>query len=683
MSAAAGAAMPDGPTQLLHDLSFGTLADAIPALVWVSDAAGRWVYANDRWRQLTGRDPARLLDDGWREGVHPDDLGGVLDAAGRALAGGAGFEAEYRLRTAAGVERWMLARAVPRRAADGAFLGHVGTCVDITEERRAAQELRESRELLETIIACAPVGFGLLDRGMRFIRVNEALAGVHGIPADDHVGRRPAELPPGPSDRQLTAAFRRVLDTGEPIAKAEMAGDPLTAAGRERHWIVSLYPVRHEGGIVGVGMFVTDISDRVDAERGLQLLSDVGEALDATLGVEERLARLADILVPAVADFCTIDTLDEDGRPRTVASAHRDPRGAELLGTLRSRASADGDAILGIGRALRSGAPDVSIEISRAQLEAAAAASAQREAILELEPRSAIAVPLRARGRVLGALAVGMGPSGRRYDERAVALARQLSRRGGMALDNARLYEEQQRIAGTLQRSLLPPGLPEISGLEVAARYSPMGDGREVGGDFYDLFEAGDAWAAVIGDVCGKGAEAAALTSLARHGVRTLGRDDPPPAEALSELNEVIVRERGLEPRFSTVAYARLEAAGGVVTATVASAGHPLPLVVRAHGLVEPLGRPGTLIGPFPSIRVSEESARLSAGDALVLFTDGVTEARREGEVFGDERLRRLLVGLAGRSADQIAGGIEEAVVAHHGGPLADDLAVLVVRVAE
>jgi serine phosphatase RsbU (regulator of sigma subunit) len=209
-----------------------------------------------------------------------------------------------------------------------------------------------------------------------------------------------------------------------------------------------------------------------------------------------------------------------------------------------------------------------------------------------------------------------------------------------------------------------------------------MGDGNEVGGDFYDLFESGGAWAAVIGDVCGKGAEAAALTALARHGVLALGRDGAAPSRVLAELNEVIVRERGLQPRFSTVAYARLERDGDAVTATVASAGHPLPLVVRASGRVEPVGRPGTLIGPFASIRVNDETAVLAPGDALVLFTDGVTEARRAGRLFGDARLRRLLAGTAGRPADEIARRIEEAVVAHHGGPLADDLAVLVVRVA-
>ena len=500
-------------------------------------------------------------------------------------------------------------------------------------EPRAAWALRDSPELLETIITCAPVGFGLLDPAMRFVRANDSLAGIGGHSASDLVGRRPQEVLPEPWGDQLAGPFRRVLDSGESIDGIEIAGATRAEPDREHAWVASWYPVRHDGEVVGVGLFVTDISDRARAERVLRLLLGVGEALDATLGVEERLGRLADVVVPTLADFCTIETIDASGQARAVAHA-----------------------------ALVDDGP-------------------RPEPGQVTDPERQIVAPLRARGRDLGSLTLGMGPSGRRYDDDDRALAAQLGRRAGLAVDNARLYEEQRRIANTLQRSLLPPDLPDIPGLEAAARYSPMGDGMEVGGDFYDLFAAGPSWAAVIGDVCGKGAPAAALTSLVRHGLRGLGRGDPSPARALSELNDAIVAERGLDARFSTAVYARLAIDGAAIAVTSASAGHPLPLIVRAGGRVEPLGRAGTLLGPFADVRLHEATTVLGPGDALVLYTDGVTEARRDGVMFGDERLSTLLSGLAGRPADEIAGSVEEAVVRHHGGPLDDDLALLVVRV--
>jgi sigma-B regulation protein RsbU (phosphoserine phosphatase) len=186
-----------------------------------------------------------------------------------------------------------------------------------------------------------------------------------------------------------------------------------------------------------------------------------------------------------------------------------------------------------------------------------------------------------------------------------------------------------------------------------------------------------------MGDVCGKGVEAAALTSLARYGIRAVSRDGSAPGAVLSELNDLIVQNRGLDTRFSTVACARLVVGERTIVATVASAGHPLPLIVRADGAVAPLGAPGMLLGPFARIRVSERSDELHPGDALVLYTDGVTEARRAGEMFGEERLHDVLARQAGRPAQEMAEAVESAVVGFRGGSLQDDLAVLVVRVGE
>jgi PAS domain S-box-containing protein len=615
---------------------FASLSDAVPALVWIADQAGRWQHANERWRDLTGQDPARLLGDGWRSAVHPDDLPGLLAAEEAALAAGEAFEVVHRLLADGGEYRWMLSRGAPRRSAEGAPHGYVGACVDISERREVGDRLRDSETLLDTIIRCAPMGFALLDLEMRYLRVNEALAQINGIEQEDHIGRRPTEILPGVPGELIATCFRRVLGTGEQVADVEVSGETPALPGVERHWLMNWYPVRHDDEIVGVGSFVTDITDRMRAERGISLLAEVGEALDGALGVDERLARLADLVVPSLADFCTIETVDASGLAATVVTSPLTPDEADGVATLRAEADS----------------PEV------------------------------IVAPLRTRGRDLGSLTLAMGSSGRRFDDRTRSIVRQLARRTSLAVDNARLFEEQRRIAATLQRSLLPRELPEVEGLDTAARFSPGGDGHEVGGDFYDLFEAGGSWAVVIGDVCGKGASAASLTSLCRHAVRTLSRHDPPPSQVLSDLNETIMREPDVDLRFSTAAYARLTWAGDSLIVTASSAGHPLPLVVRASGRVEELGEPGTLLGLLPIVRVIDHSTELAPGDALVLFTDGVTEARSDGEIFGDERLRILLSTLAGRPAAELAAAIEGAAVAFQGGPLSDDLAVVVVRVS-
>jgi PAS domain S-box-containing protein len=614
---------------------FASLSDAVPALVWIADQSGRWLHANERWRDLTGDDPARLLGDGWRADVHPDDLPGLLAAQDAALAAGEAFEVVHRVLAADGRYRWMLSRGAPRRSAEGAPSGYVGACVDINERRQVGDQLRESEALLDTIVQCAPVGFALLDLKMRYVRVNKALAEINGIEQEGHIGRRPTEILPDVPGELIETCFQRVLETGEQIADVEISGETPAEPGEERHWLVSWYPVRHEDELVAVGSFVTDITDRMRAERGIALLAGVGEALDATLGVDERLARLADLVVPGLADFCTIETVDGLGGAEIVASSHLTPEEAERVAALR--AEADSPAV--------------------------------------------IVAPLRTRGRELGSLTLAMGSSGRRFDDRTRSLVRQLARRASLAVDNARLFEDQRRIAGTLQQSLLPRELPEIEGLETAARFSPGGDGHEVGGDFYDVFEARGSWAVIVGDVCGKGAAAAGLTSLCRHAARTLSRHDPPPSRLLTELNERIMLEPDVDLRFSTAAYARLTRSAGALIATVSSAGHPLPLVVRASGRVEELGEPGTLLGLLPVVRVTDQSAELAPGDALVMFTDGVTEARRDGILFGDERLRELVSGLAGRPAEEIAAAIEGAAIAFQGGPLTDDLAVVVLRV--
>jgi len=242
------------------------------------------------------------------------------------------------------------------------------------------------------------------------------------------------------------------------------------------------------------------------------------------------------------------------------------------------------------------------------------------------------------------------------------------------------LFAERSRIARVLQDSLLPPALPCVPGLELAARYRPAGDGSEIGGDFYDAFSLGGGrWALVLGDVSGKGAEAAAVTALVRYTVRALATERHTPREMLARLNDAIARQT-TEERYCTAVYLILEPHPAGARVRLALGGHPPPLLVRHGGGVEHAGRPGLVLGAFPDPELHDVNLDLGVGDVLCLYTDGVTEARRGRELFGEHRLARCLGTAAHLPADQIAGRLEQHVQCFSDARLRDDVAVVVVK---
>jgi sigma-B regulation protein RsbU (phosphoserine phosphatase) len=236
-------------------------------------------------------------------------------------------------------------------------------------------------------------------------------------------------------------------------------------------------------------------------------------------------------------------------------------------------------------------------------------------------------------------------------------------------------------VARTLQRSLLPPALPEIEGIELGASYRPAGSGTIVGGDFYDVFELpGGGAVAAIGDVCGKGVEAAALTGLVRHALRAAALRDPDPVYVLDTVNEAI-RAEHRTPTFCTVAYAALELRDSRLELRLGCAGHPLPLLRRAHGEVQPVGEPGVLLGVVDDPTWVTSADTLGSGDALVLFTDGITEARSPaGEMFGERRLSDVLARHRGADAVDLAQTIQRTVAEFNPREPRDDKAILVLR---
>jgi PAS domain S-box-containing protein len=374
------------------------------------------------------------------------------------------------------------------------------------------------------------------------------------------------------------------------------------------------------------------------AQRRLAFLAEASEILGSSLDYRASLTKVADVAVVQVAEWCTIHVVDEaTATLEQVAATHADRDG-------RSVPSPDKDE------------------------------------------SAAITVPLVARGQNLGTISMGMAlprGNGRRSEVSDIGLVEDLARRAATAIDLSRLYDERSQVARKLQESLLPPSLPEIPGLQVAVRYRAAGEGTEVGGDFYDVFPTGDgSWAAVIGDVCGKGADAAGVTGLARHTIRAVAMQERSPAIILDRLNQALLNDE--TDRFCTVCVVRFEppASGRAAKLTIASAGHPLPLVITGDGPVEAHGVPSMPAGLFSDALASEARVELQPGEAVVLYTDGVTERRGGTVMFGEDRLRALLGRLAGSDAGCIAARVEDEVVHFQPEPLRDDMAVLVLRMA-
>jgi serine phosphatase RsbU (regulator of sigma subunit) len=333
--------------------------------------------------------------------------------------------------------------------------------------------------------------------------------------------------------------------------------------------------------------------------------------------------------------------------------------------------------------ALASGRSELRTELTDDEVAAAGRDPEHLTALLELGLRSAMAVPMIARGRVVGAISFVAGDGGRRFRRPDLLLAEEIASRCALALDNARLFRERSRIARTLQESLLPPILPDLPGLDVAARFRAAGDGLELGGDFYDLFETGDSdWAVAIGDVCGKGSEAAAITALARYTVRAAAMRQAGPSQILSLLNEALLRQR-TDKRFCTVLYGRLGRNGNGHSFEFASGGHPLPLVLRAGDAGAEVGVPGTLLGIVPDPDLSDARVQLTPGDAVVLYTDGVTDSVAPARILTAGDLASEVGTPAGLDADTIAERVMAAALSGAGGEPRDDIAILVLKVPD
>lgn len=393
-------------------------------------------------------------------------------------------------------------------------------------------------------------------------------------------------------------------------------------------------------------------------QRRMGFLADVSGFLAGMLDPDLALSQVAALAVPQLADWCAVHLADRTETTSQVAPVDGDPaRASEIL------------RLFPPAQVLATGTP-------------------------EIGPQTLL-LPLRARRRVLGAMTL-VNDDDRRFTDDDVELARELAARAAVAIDTARLFSERSQIARRLQDSLLPPTLPAIPGIELGARYRAAGEGLDVGGDFYDAFAVTPGrWLLAVGDVRGQGVDAAVITGLARHTIRSAAVAGWAPCQILRHLNDILVRHhaegesaagagdwQATEPRFLTVLLAMVTPTAEGAEVVVCTAGHPLPMVRRADGTVTAVGSPGCLVGVMPDIDVSETPVVLGPGDALVCFTDGVIERHEGGRFVGEAGIQRALSACGDESAAGLARLVEATAVGFAANQPEDDMAVLALRVS-
>ena len=479
----------------------------------------------------------------------------------------------------------------------------------------------------------------------RLARLTGAAGGVVRLDRGDGTGRQVLARH-GRAPRDDAATIRVPLTTQRPYsgeleldASPMGYGPPLAAIVAER---LALH-------------LENDRLRRADIRRQtwLTFLAEASELLAQSLDVNLTMALIPQLVVPRLGLWCAVHTTDAWGRLQLAAATHADETAlAQLYATL---AETGPDSVLG-------------------RLEEA---SRLRTQVMFGAPVEGFAVPLVARGQRLGTLVVGRHVR-HRHDADEVAVLEDVARRAALAIDNARIHDERRRVARTLQASLLPPALPRVEGIGFAAEYVPTGS--EVGGDFYDVVPLGeDRWLVVVGDVSGKGVQAATVTGLVRDVIRILVDDGKPMIEILGRVNRTLVQRGG--GRYCTLAMASVARQPDQTLAVCLHlAGHDRAVLVRSDGKTSFVGEGGTALGLLETISAPDVAVTLWPADSLVFYTDGVTERRRGRELFGTARLLDAAAPLAGYPSDVMAARLRSTTINFSVEEPRDDIAILVLR---
>ncbi|MGA5769360.1 SpoIIE family protein phosphatase [Streptomyces pseudogriseolus] len=598
----------------------------------------------------------------------------------------------------------MAVRVAPTTAPQG----RPAVLVLLSELGDTAQGWDMSRDVLEQIVAGNPIGIAIVDTDLRYVWSNAALEQFGGGPARSRVGRRVAEVQPGMDSAAVEQRMRHVLETGEQVIGYESVGRARSAPLRETAHMVSFTRLEdHRGEPTGVYYTVVDVTDRHRARQRLALLDRAGEFIGRTLDVMTTAQELADVAVPGLADFVTVDLLETvlkgaEPVPQPLAGSERVPlrrAGHRSLYEDLPRTVVDSGAVVTYladsppARCLATGRSWRQEQLDPLAVEWAVGAPDAREStFLELGLQSVMIVPIRARGITLG-LTTFFRRRQSPFEADDLHLAEDLVSRAAVCVDNARRYTRERDAALVLQRSLLPRRLPDQDAVEVAACYRPADELTGLGGDWYDLIPlSGARVALVVGEVPGHGIDAAAAMGRLRTAVRTLAAIDLPPEEVLAHLDDLASRsaredgdgegagegDDGAVPGNSVGSgclYVVYDAADG--RCTMAAAGHPAPAVVAPDGTVGfvdlPQGPPLGVGGPpFEAVELS-----LAEGSTLVLHTDGLL-AHGEGgtDEAGRERLRQALQGTERALRPSCQAVVDALVPAHP----EDDVALLMAR---
>jgi len=668
------------------------LLDALPTAIVLLDGAGRitgWNAAAEtlyghRREAVVGAPVLDVLFDG-------DDRAAAADLFAGAGEGRA-WDGDFRVRRRDGVLLVSSFRLAPAGAGAGSAwvatdgidqgLAEQERSVLLSAERAARATAEEALGLIEAILTSAPVGIAVLDLDLRYVRVNDAYAALTGAPAAEHPGRRLGDILP--LQAEMGADLRRVVTTGRTILgrTVEMPSD----GGVEgpRSFTVSYFPVRATTGtLVGAGLTMVEVTQarRAEAERvallrraeaahqRLSILATASTVLTTTMELDELLARLTRVLTPMAADWCVIELIGRGGEVEQVAVSHRNRDAADrLAGALRlATVAIDGGGP--VGGVLRTG---------QARL---AGPEALPELAEQVQLHSTVIVPIESRGRVFGVLILAT-EGDRRLDDDDLDLAVEVAHRAALAVGNARAYQQEHKIAESLQRALLPTTVPGVAGLELAVRYVAATDGASVGGDWYDVLAFDDgSTGIVVGDVVGHDIGASTSMGQLRSALRVYAWEEQArPAAALSRVDRLFDK---LGLAYATCVFGVLDPQSS--SFRWSNAGHPPPLRLRDGKATFLRDGGGVLLGVTAGQGMAEATTEVREGDVLVLYTDGLVERRGESLEAGLERL--------GAAAERAAGGDDRAPDAETlcealldalvpaGGNREDDLAILVARI--
>lgn len=652
----------------------GTLLDSVPIGLVTLDATGSVIGWNRRAGDMLevpevealGHPVSQLFDEG--------DQPRLSALIGR-LAG-AGIDEDPEVFHRGGRSFEITGARFAIRSGEG---GTLLILQDVTKRERAEAELRLQKALSDAQADTAVAGIVVMSLDNKLERANRRFGEIWGISADEM--RRDPE---GSRQKLLD----QVVDPDSFVtAPEELSNSPGTELRDEVRLkdgrTIERYATHvhgPDGEPIGRIWFHTDITAHRREEESLRFLADATNLLSSSLDYRTTLQHIADLAVPRMADWCTVEIVEGNVR-RNVAVAHVEPGRLEAARVFRKRYP---DVESGtVPQVIATGEPLVFEHIDDAQLDALAQSDAHREMLEAVGLSSAMVIPIKVRDRIYGAINLCRIPGSADYDADDVALATELARRAAIAIDNSRVHAELREVARTLQESLLPPHLPAIRGLELAARFRPAGAGMQVGGDFYDIFDTvKDRWSVVIGDVCGKGAQAAALTALTRYTVRAAAMYEAKAGGVLRVLNEALLRQRG-DFRFTTLAYCTIDLGADTPLLSVASGGHPRPLILRTDGTVEAVGAGGPLLGVVRDAEFDEETAELREGDALVLYTDGLTDALAPQKLLDENDLMAALANCRGMGAGEISMRLEQVALASDPDRAPrDDIALVVAKLS-